>query len=298
MRPEQTSLLYLHIAVLLFGGTALFSKLIDLSALDITVYRTAVAFVVLALLLKLTGKRLRLEQNKDYFIAVMLGIVVGLHWVTYFAGMQMAGIATGIIAFFTYPVITVFLEPFFTKQRIKNKDIVSACVVLFGIYLLIPEASLGNQVTLGIITGIISGALFALRNLLQKRFFASYSGPHTMFYQTLTACMMLAAFVQIPPTQLPSQDIYYILLAGVVFTAIPHALFASSLKHLSATTAGLISCLQPLYGTLLAFMLLAEEPTIMTLVGGLLVISAACFETWSITRKKPNASIRPSRCQR
>ncbi|MBD1584592.1 DMT family transporter [Pseudoalteromonas sp. S16_S37] len=298
MRPEQTSLLYLHIAVLLFGGTALFSKLINLSALDITVYRTAVAFVVLALLLKLMGKPLRLARRKDYLIAIMLGIVVGLHWVTYFAGMQMAGIATGIIAFFTYPVITVFLEPLFTKQRIKNKDIISAAVVLFGIYLLIPEANLGNQVTLGIITGISSGALFALRNLLQKRFFVTYSGPHTMFYQTLTASVMLAAFVQVPPTQLTNQDVYYILLAGAVFTAIPHALFASSLKHLSATTAGLISCLQPLYGTLLAFMLLAEKPTIMTLVGGLLVISAACFETWSITRKKTNASIRPSGSQR
>ncbi|NOU53176.1 EamA family transporter [Pseudoalteromonas sp. JBTF-M23] len=298
MRPEQTSLLYLHIAVLLFGGTALFSKLINLSALDITVYRTAVAFVVLALLLKLMGKPLRLAHPKDYLIAIMLGVVVGLHWVTYFAGMQMAGIATGIIAFFTYPVITVFLEPLFTKQRIKNKDIISAAVVLFGIYLLIPEANLGNQVTLGIITGISSGALFALRNLLQKRFFVTYSGPHTMFYQTLTASVMLAAFVDVPPSLLPNQDIYYILLAGAVFTAIPHALFASSLKHLSATTAGLISCLQPLYGTLLAFMLLAEKPTIMTLVGGLLVISAACFETWSITRKKPNASIRSSGGQR
>ncbi|CAM4077613.1 DMT family transporter [Pseudoalteromonas byunsanensis] len=298
MRPEQTSLIYLHIAVLLFGGTALFSKLINLSALDITVYRTGVAFLVLAALLKLSGKKLRLANGRDYLIAVLLGIVVGLHWVTYFAGMQMAGIATGIIAFFTYPVITVFLEPLFTKQRIKNKDVVSAFIVLFGIYLLIPEANIGNQVTLGIITGIFSGALFATRNLLQKRFFASYSGPHTMFYQTLTACVMLAAFVEVKPSALPSQDVYYILLAGAVFTAIPHALFASSLKHLSATTAGLISCLQPLYGTLLAFMLLAEKPTIMTLLGGVLVISAACFETWSITRKKPHASIRASGCQR
>ena len=134
MRSEQSSLIQLHTAVLLFGGTALFSKLIDLSALDITVYRTAIAFIALVCLLKFQGKAIALNHKKDYGIAIILGIVVGLHWVTYFAGMQLAGIATGIIAFFTYPVITVFLEPFFSKQKLKSKDIISAITVLFGIY--------------------------------------------------------------------------------------------------------------------------------------------------------------------
>ncbi|WP_462155452.1 DMT family transporter [Pseudoalteromonas piscicida] len=286
MRPQQSALLSLHSAVLLFGGTALFSKLISLSALDITVYRTAVAFVVLLLLLKIQRQPIKLIHTKDYLTALVLGVIVGLHWVTYFAGMQMAGIAVGIIAFFTYPVITVFLEPLFTRSRVQLKDFISASAVLFGIYLLVPEANLGNQVTLGITTGVFSGALFALRNLLQKRFFSHYSGPHTMLYQTLVACLMLLAFVEVPIQQVSTENIWLILLAGAIFTAIPHALFASSLRYLSATTAGLISCLQPLYGTLLAYILLHETLTLTTLLGGLLVVSAACFETWSITRKK------------
>ncbi|MBQ4862613.1 DMT family transporter [Pseudoalteromonas sp. MMG013] len=286
MRPEQTSLLYLHTAVLLFGGTALFSKLINLSALDITVYRTAVAFIALTALLIVQRKHIKLKNNQDYLVAILLGVVVGLHWLTYFAGMQMAGITIGIIAFFTYPVITVFLEPLFTKKRILKKDIVCAIVVLSGIYLLVPEASLGNQITLGIVTGVSSGALFSLRNLLQKRYFSHYGGPQTMLYQTLVASVMLCAFVSVPPVKLEQIDLYLILLAGVVFTALPHALFSSSLRHLSATTAGLISCLQPLYATLLAFILLLETPSVATLIGGLLVVSTAFFETWSVTRKK------------
>ncbi|MDW7549352.1 DMT family transporter [Pseudoalteromonas peptidolytica] len=286
MQSKQSALLSLHSAVLLFGGTALFSKLISLSALDITVYRAAIAFIVLLILLKLQRQPIKLHNQRDYLVVIMLGAIVGLHWVTYFAGMQMAGIAIGIIAFFTYPVITVFLEPLFNRKQIQLKDIISASTVLLGIYLLVPEANLGNQVTLGIVTGVFSGALFALRNLLQKQFFSHYSGPHTMLYQTLVACLLLIAFVDVPPQHVSPQNISLILLAGVVFTAIPHALFASSLRHLSATTAGLISCLQPLYGTLLAYILLHETLTLTTLFGGLLVVSAACFETWSITRKK------------
>ncbi|PHR82496.1 MAG: EamA family transporter [Colwellia sp.] len=293
MNTKQQSLLYLHSAVLLFGGTALFSKLIGLPALDITVYRAAVAAVILFIVLTLQKQNIRLANAKDYGIALLLGIVVGIHWVTYFAGMQMAGITIGIIAFFTYPVITVFLEPLLTRYLSKNKvsikpkpkDIFIAFIVMLGIFLLIPEISLGNQVTLGIATGVLSALFFALRNIIHKNHFSHYSGPHTMLYQTLVACLILCLFVEVPPMDVTHDDWLLILLVGVIFTAMPHALFASSLRYLSATTAGLISCLQPLYGSVLAFLLLSERVNMWTIIGGLLVISAALFETWSVSRR-------------
>ena len=285
MKAQQQSLLYLHIAVFLFGGTALFSQLISLPALDITVYRAGVAAIVLLVLLILQKKKIGLSSKKDYGIAILLGCVVGLHWVTYFSGMQMAGVTIGIIAFFTYPVITVFIEPLFNKSKPKLKDILSAVVVVIGIILLIPEVSLGNQVTLGIATGIVSAFLFSLRNIVHKNYFSHYSGPHTMLYQTLVASLMLCLFIEVPVSDVSNHDWLLILLVGVIFTALPHALFASSLRHLSATTAGLISCLQPLYGGVLAYMLLSERVSLLTFLGGALVISAALFETWSVSKR-------------
>jgi drug/metabolite transporter (DMT)-like permease len=288
MTAQQQSLWFLHSAVLLFGGTALFSKLIGLPALDITVYRTAVAAIVLFILLTIQKKKIALAKPKDYGVAILLGVVVGIHWVTYFASMQMAGVTVGVIAFFTYPVITVFLEPLLShaKSRPQIKDIVIAVIVLIGIFLLIPEINLGNQVTVGIITGVISAFFFALRNVLHKNYFSHYSGPHTMLYQTLVAFLMLVLFVEVPPLDVTTNDWLLVLLAGAVFTAMPHALFASALRHLSATTAGLISCLQPLYGSVLAFLLLNERVNFMTIVGGALVISAALFETWSVSKSR------------
>ena len=92
-------------------------------------------------------------------------------------------------------IFTIFLEPLFNKTRPKFKDLILACVVVFGIYLLIPEASLGNQVTIGIITGVISAVFFALRNVLHKNYFVHYSGPHTMLYQTLVLSFILASLL-------------------------------------------------------------------------------------------------------
>ena len=286
MQSQQQSLIYLHIAVLLFGGTALFAKLIGLNALDITAYRAAIAGLAICVLLILQKKPIKLHHAKDYMIAILLGVAVGIHWVTYFAGMQLAGITVGMLAFFTYPVITVFLEPLFNKSKPKTKDIISAVVVIFGIYLLIPNVNLGDDITLGVVTGVVSALFFALRNITHKRYFSEYGGPQTMFYQTLVASLMLCAFIEVPITEINDTDLILLLIAGVVFTAMPHSLFAASLKHLSAATAGLISCLQPLYGTILAIIILHERPSVMTLIGGALIVSAACFETWSISRKK------------
>ena len=286
MQSQQQSLTYLHIAVLLFGGTALFAKLIGLNALDITAYRAAIAGLAICVLLTLQKKPIKLHRAKDYVIAILLGVAVGIHWVTYFAGMQLAGITVGMLAFFTYPVITVFLEPLFNKSKPKTKDIISAVVVIFGIYLLIPNVNLGDDITLGVVTGVVSALFFALRNITHKRYFSEYGGPQTMFYQTLVASLMLCAFIEVPITEINDTDLILLLIAGVVFTAMPHSLFAASLKHLSAATAGLISCLQPLYGTILAIIILHERPSVMTLIGGALIVSAACFETWSISRKK------------
>ena len=204
----------LHVAVLLFGGTALFAKLIDLPALDITVYRSLVAAIVLCILLISRKKPLKLNSVKDYIIALLLGVLMGWHWVTYFSRMQLAGIT---IALFSYTVITVLLEPLFYKSQPQFKNVISGLVVVLSIYLLIPEASLGNQVTLGGVVGIISAFLFSLRNIIHKKYFTQYSGQQTMMYQALIASVILCVFVEVPPTQVNLNDWWLILLVGVFF---------------------------------------------------------------------------------
>ncbi|TVP06451.1 permease [Shewanella algae] len=201
----RTGLTELHLAVLLFGGTALFSRLIPLSALDITLLRCVIAAIVLALLVKLSRQRLRLLRGKDYLIALLLGVIVSLHWVTYFAAMQLSSVAIGMIAFFTYPVMTVLIEPWFTGSRLHLRDLVSGLAVLLGVILLIPEPSLGNDVTLGILVGVVSAILFTARNLLHKRYFTAYSGQQAMFYQTAVAVLVLAPWHSLDTADISNQ---------------------------------------------------------------------------------------------
>nr|WP_136250580.1 DMT family transporter [Ningiella ruwaisensis] len=290
MDPVKKSLINLHLTVMLLGGTALFSKLIPLSALDITFGRSLPAFLFLFAFVKLSGESLRLNQSKDYFIAMGLGMIMAVHWVTYFAAMQYSSVSVGIIALFTFPVITVLLEPFFEKIAIVWQDIVSALVVLVGIFMIVPDVSLENDVTLGVAIGVFSAFLYAIRNLMHRQYFSHYSGAKAMAYQIAIICPCLVWFI--------SDDFFSVekafdinsalllLLLGTVFTALPHALVATALKHLRAKTFSLVACMQPLYGVVFAIVLLGESPTWQTLAGGILVISAAVYETVNTHRQR------------
>ncbi|BDX08393.1 DMT family transporter [Planctobacterium marinum] len=289
MEDVQKSLWSLHLAVVLLGVTALFSRIIPLSALDITFGRSVVACGCLFLLLKFTGKSLKLHSYKDLGIGVLLGVIMALHWVTYFAAMQYSSVAVGMIALFTFPVITVFLEPFFEKVRLVWQDVVSALVVLLGITLIVPDSSLNNDVTLGIVVGVFSALLYSLRNLIHRRYFSHYSGAHAMTLQTFVIILCLGLFTSEQLYAISLETLFYLVVLGSICTAIPHALIASSLKHLRAKTFSLIACAQPLYGVGFAYVLLQERPSAYTLVGGLLVISAAVYETINAQKHRAKA---------
>ena len=168
MDPVKKSLITLHLAVVLLGGTGLFSNIIPLSAIDITLGRSLFACLALCLFVRAGREHLRLERRLDYFIAIGLGMLMAAHWATYFASMQYAGVSVGMIAMFTFPVITVLMEPLFEKTRLAWQDMLSALVVVIGIVLIVPEVSLDNDVTLGVglgITGIHFGFCYLALSL-------------------------------------------------------------------------------------------------------------------------------------
>lgn len=285
MTNSFKGLLAVHSAVLIFGLTALFSKLISLTALEITLLRSVFAVFIIFAIFLWQKKSIKLSHPKDYGIVILLGVLLALHWVTYFHSMQVSSIAVGVIALYTFPIITVFLEPLFHGERPHIKDVISAFTVLFGIYLLVPEFSLSNETTLGILWGVLSALFFALRNIIQGHYFKGYTARHSLFYQTLVTFIVLLPFSFEVIPAVTNIQWGQLLILGVFFTALPHTLFAFSLLNLKAKTVSLVACVQVVYATIFAALLLSEWPQLSTVVGGLIVVSAAMYESYTTGRK-------------
>ncbi|MDZ7661127.1 DMT family transporter [Thiohalophilus sp.] len=286
MHATHKGLWAVHSAVFLFGLTALFSKLIALTALEITLLRSLFAVLALWVVLRWQREPLGLQTSRDYSVVLLLGVLLAGHWVTYFHAMQVSSIAVGVIALYTFPVMTVFLEPLFHGERARFFDILSALAVLFGIYLLVPEFSMDDTTTQGVMWGMLSALLFSLRNIIQGRYFSAYSAKHALFYQILITIIVLLPFgAQVVP-EVNIGQWSQLLLLGVVFTALPHTLFAFSLLNFKAKTASLVACLQVVYATLFAALLLGELPAMTTVIGGVIVVGAAIFETYMAGRRR------------
>ncbi|WP_111978841.1 DMT family transporter [Algibacillus agarilyticus] len=280
------ALLQTHVSILLLAGTALFSKIIPLNAAAISTGRAVIACLLLACIVQITESSLRLKSKKDYVIGCILGVLMALHWVTYFYAMQYSTVAIGMIALYTFPVLTVFIEPLFNKKMPRINDIMLAVIVFSGVALMVPELSFASDYTVGIALGVISALFFALRNILNKRHFTQYSGMKNMMFQAFIIAICLLPFEFDTLVDINSDTFFLLLLLGSLFTALPHVLLVNGLKFLQAKSMSLIACLSPVYGALLAYILLSETLNWQTMLGGGVVLSTAIFETVSLSRRK------------
>jgi len=284
VQHSREGLLAVHIAVLIFGFTALFSKLLDLPALEITFYRSIFAFIAIATYMAYKKQSYSLNRSQDYLMAAVLGVLLAMHWVSYFYAMQVSSVAIGVIALYTYPVITVFLEPLFHGEKPHIADVFSSFAVLFGIYLIVPEFSLDDNTMLGVMSGVFSAFMMSLRNIMQRRYFSAYPASQALLYQTIVVVLTLFAFTEMSVTVIDGEQWWLLVLLGIAFTALPHTLFAHGLLHLKAKTASLIACVQVVYAAAFAAIFLGELISLNVVIGGFIVVSAAMFE--SLPKKK------------
>jgi len=279
MDEKRKSLFGLHMANILFAGTGLFAKLIPLPAIDITALRCLLAAGFLFILVIILKRKILLTRTRDWLLMGSCGILMCLHWVTFFHAMQVSTVAVGMIALYTYPIITVFLEPLWQGQRPHRADLLCGLVVLAGVYLLVPEFSFKSTAALGMFWGAVSATVFALRNVLQRHYLGQYRGDTAMLYQGLVAGLACLPFLQHDPRSLSLPVWAQLGLLAFFCTAVPHSMFAGSLRELKAKTAGLISCLMPVYGVVLAWLVLGETPAFATICGGLIIVAAAAYES-------------------
>jgi len=282
MSDSRHGLSVLYVAVLLLALNGLFSKLIPLDATSITQLRSALAAITLLAFAIVNKRQFKLDSKRQYLGIYAIGALLGFHWISFFHSMQVSTVAIGMLSLFTYPMITVLLEPFYTKQKILVSDIVAALVVLLGVFIMLGGkiTSFDSDIAQGVFWGVISAFLFALRNLLQKYYYPEVSSDRLMMHQVLAVAIMLLVFVDYPSVlSLSVNDWLTLLLLGVISTATAHTLLSYSLKRLAAKSVAMISCLQPFIATLFAWLLLHEEPTNAVLVGGCIIVSVALYES-------------------
>jgi drug/metabolite transporter (DMT)-like permease len=279
MNVKNNSLIQIHLAVFLFGMSGLFGKLVSLPPIIIVLGRVVFSSLFLLSVILTVKQKIRLTLKKDYSYLVLQGLILAIHWVAFFKSIQISTVAIGLLTFSTFPVFVTFLEPWFFKEQIRLKDVILTTVTFTGVIFVIPSFQLANNLTQGALWGILSGLTFAILATLNRKYVKDYSSLVIAFYQQVVAAGILLPFLFLQDTGFSIRDLLLLALLGVVFTGISHTLFINSLKKIKAQTASIISCLEPVYGIVLAIFLVRELPDLRTILGGLIILGTAFYST-------------------
>lgn len=283
MKSQTKSLICIHAAVLLFGFSALFARLINQSALVITGGRCVFSAFFLLILILITRKKLRLNSRRDTMRTVAAGVFFGVHLYGYFQAIQLSTVAIGVITFATLPIFTAFLEPLFFEEKLKGRTVYCALLMFLGILITVPWGELDKSpgVVPGLLIGLVATLGYAMMSLLNRNLTTKYDTFIIVFYEHLTLGLLFlpALFLSRPVFSL--EDILWLAVAGIIIAAGGHYLFVQGLKRVKISTAGIIAGLETVYAIVFAAVLLREIPAINEIVGGLVVFSVAVYMTGS-----------------
>jgi drug/metabolite transporter (DMT)-like permease len=285
----RLGLIQIHIAVLLAGGAGLFAKLLPVSPMVLVSGRTLFGSLALLIVAMLTRSSLRLHSAKDLFALALCGAILAVHWCTFFLSIQVSTVAIGLLAFSTFPLFATFLEPVVFGERLHRRDVITAVVVTMGLVLVTPSFDIGNHLTQGLLWGIVSAFSYAVLSLLSRSYASKYPAIGISFYQQGFAALCTLPLALQWEGTLAGRDLALLVLLGVVFTALGQGLVVASLRHLRAQTTSVVFGLEPVYGIVLAWLMIGETPGLRTLLGGLLICGAVLWASLTQGRVKAHA---------
>ncbi|MDG1697761.1 MAG: DMT family transporter [Polaribacter sp.] len=269
----------LILATLFISTSGVLGKYIAMPSEVIIWFRSAFAMIFLYGFCKYKKINLTVVDLKTHVPFIISSLFTAAHWLTYFYALKLSNVAIGMLSLFTFPVITALLEPIFLKSKFNPVHLILGLMVLIGVYILAPEFNMESSDVRGILFGLFSALCYSIRFLILKQHVNHYNGSMIMFYQTFVITVVLfPALILMDLSGFQSQFPYLLLLA-LLTTALGHSLMVHSLKFFSASTATIISSIQPVFGIIIAFIVVDEVPSKNTIWGGLLIISTVFIET-------------------
>jgi len=282
-RGSGGAVLLLHAAVLLFGLSGVIAKYISASAIVITLGRVIFSSVILLAVMLIKKEGFGLMKG-DLLLLCAAGGVQAVHWVTFFQSIKSASVAIGTLTFSTFPLFLIFLEPLVFREKFRMKNLLLAAALMAGVIITVPEFSTENNITMGIIWGMVCSFTYAILSLMNRRFASRYSGVKVCFFEQTAAAIMLSP-VLFTLKELPGKtDIAGMAVIGALCTALAFSLFVTAQRSISAQTAGIISGMETVYGIILAFIILREVPSAREFIGGSVIMGVAMLSSLSRNR--------------
>lgn len=271
------SYLQLHLIVFIWGFTAILGKLITLDALPLVWFRMLLAVLIVFIYLKI--KKLNFQiTTKDLLILFFLGLVIALHWFTFFKAIKESNVSVTLACISTGALFASVLEPIFFKRKLILYELLFGSLVVLGLIIIF---NLDSKYHYGIFLALISAFLSAFFAVINGIYVNKYDAGIITFYELLGGVIFFTIILifnqQIDASffNVSINDWKYLFILSSVCTAYAFISSVKIMKHISPFSVMLTINLEPIYGIILALILFKESETMDSnfYIGTIIILS-------------------------
>ena len=266
--------LHLHLIVFIWGFTAILGKLISLDALPLVWWRMSLAVVLIFGYIYYRKSSFKIAR-KDIILLIVSGLVIALHWITFFKAIKVSNISITLACLSTGAFFTSILEQIFYKRKMDWYEIVFGLIVLIGLYFVI-ESSEPNFIQKSInsnVSGTMHGVLLALTSAFLSASFSIINGKFAQridativsFYELLGGVLFLSVFLLFSKQftaeffNITLTDFMWLGILASICTAYAFIASVNVMKYISPYTVMLTINLEPVYGIALAVLIFEKN---------------------------------------
>ncbi len=259
--------LHLHFIVLIWGFTGVLGALISIDAMPLVWYRMGLASLVLIFFALISKKSLK-NSPKAIIQFSLVGFIIAIHWICFFYAIKISNVSITLAAMSTGALFATFLEPIFYQKKIAWLDVLFALIAMLGL-LVIFKVEKGY--TLGLIVALIASFLAALFAVLNSKIIQKNDATNMTFYELLAGFIFIGLILLIKGDmnnpnffKLSILDFSYIFILASVCTAYTMVASNKLLLKISPFTMMLTINLEPVYGIILAILILGNSEKMET----------------------------------
>jgi len=254
--------LHLHFLVFIAGFTAILGELITIKAIPLVWYRMIIASILMLIYIKIAKVKLKINLKSILRLSIA-GVIIALHWITFFGAIDEANISITLAMFSTGAFFASLIEPIIYKRSIIWYEILFGIIVIAGVFI-ITQSEI--KYLTGIILGISSAFLSSLFAVLNGSFLKQHSATVISFYEFLSGVFFISIYIlcfgegfSMDFFSLSQSDFGYLFILASVCTAYAFIASVYVMKMISPYTVVLSYNLEPIYGIIMALILFPEK---------------------------------------
>ena len=277
LNDQQKGSLLAFVAVMFITPDSLFIRLSNLDTWGLVFYRGIIPFFTvffgMLMIYQLNFFKILLKSGYQGIIYI---ITFSITNVTFVVSIQNTNVANTLVMVATAPMLSAILGSVFLKEHADKKTWISIIVTLCAIiYIFFDSLKLGNFY--GDILGFITAIGLALGAVTIRSAKSKNLVPAAVVGKLLVA---IFALIFIENFTLIDKDLIIVPIMCIMCVAIPFVLVTIAPRFIPAAEVNLFFLLETIIGPIWVWLIIKEQPSLETLLGGLVIITTIAFHSF------------------